>query len=92
MREIGIRELRETLARTLREVSEGDPVRVTRHGRVLAEIVPADDALRDERLGDLIARGRLTPRGRARPSRPPRLAPAKRSASEVVLAERNEES
>lgn len=92
LREIGVRELRETLGRTLREVSQGERVRVTRHGHVLAEIVPVESDARDERLRSLIADGRLTPRARPRPRRAPRLQVTSRSASEIVLAERNDDT
>ena len=41
MREIGVRELKEALSKTLRDVGRGEHVRVTLRGRPVADIVPA---------------------------------------------------
>ncbi len=96
MREIGVRELKQSLSETLRAVGRGERVRVTRHGQVVAEIVPAG-AQAEDRLRQLVLSGRVTPPSRARPSRLPRLARTagltsrKRLASSLVLAERDAE-
>lgn len=90
MREIGVRELKQSLSETLRAVGRGEQVRVTRRGRPLADIVPAG-AAGDERLRALVSQGRIVPPARAHPTRPPRLAKAKRSASALVLSERDAE-
>lgn len=89
MREIGVRELKQSLSKTLRAVGRGEQVRVTLRGRPLADIVPAGAARGDDRLRELVSEGRLAPPARARPGRGPRLALGKRSASELVLAERD---
>lgn len=90
MREIGVRELKESLSETLRAVSRGEQIRVTLRGRAVADLVPAGAAAQDDRLRELVAAGRVTlptlPRARA--SRPYR---ASRSASALVLAERESE-
>lgn len=91
MREIGARELKRTLSQTLREVAGGRPVRVTVRGRPVADIVPAGAAPADERLAALVAEGRVTPPARVRPRRPPAPAKAKRTASDLVLEEREAE-
>jgi antitoxin (DNA-binding transcriptional repressor) of toxin-antitoxin stability system len=91
MRVVGIRELRASLSATLKDVSRGEHVRVTLRGRVLADIVPAGSAVADDRLSALIAEGRVTPPGGPRPARPPRLARTQKSASALVLAERDAE-
>jgi prevent-host-death family protein len=91
MREIGVRELKRSLSATLRAVGRGEHVRVTLRGRPLADIVPASAAAVDDRLRELIASGRLVPPARARPGRAPRLAKARRSASSLVLSERDAE-
>jgi prevent-host-death family protein len=91
MRVVGIRELKASLSETLRDVSRGERIRVTSRGRPVADIVPAGAAGADDRLGALIAAGRLTPPARSHPSRPPRLARADRSASALVLEERDAE-
>jgi prevent-host-death family protein len=91
MDEIGVRELKATLSDVLRRVSRGEQVRVTVRGRPVADIVPAGMSPGDEELRTLIARGRVGPPARARPRRAPRLADAGRLASELVLAEREDE-
>ncbi|MGH9064297.1 MAG: type II toxin-antitoxin system Phd/YefM family antitoxin [Acidimicrobiales bacterium] len=91
MREIGVRELKQTLSETLRAVGEGELVRVTLRGRPLADIVPAGAPASNDRLRHLIVEGRVTPPARSRPARAPRLATSPRLASELVLAERDDE-
>lgn len=91
MREIGVRELKATLSDVLRQVDGGEPIRVTRRGRPVADIVPAGVHRRDERLRALIADGRVTPATRPRPSRSPRPLQTGQSASAIVLAERDTE-
>jgi prevent-host-death family protein len=91
MYEIGVRELKASLSRVLRRVSGGEQVRVTIRGRPVADIVPAGAAPADDALRSLIAAGRVVPPARSRPARAPRLARAERSASALVLAEREAE-
>ena len=83
--------MKQSLSEILRAVARGDQVRVTRRGQPLADIVPAGAAVGDDRLRQLVAEGRLTPPARARPTRAPRLAKASRSASKLVLSERDAE-
>jgi prevent-host-death family protein len=91
MREMGVRELKTTLSQTLRAVARGQQVRVTLRGRPLADIVPAGASAKDDRLRGLVAQGRLVAPARARPTRAPRLVKSSRSASVLVLAEREAE-
>ena len=91
MREIGVRELKRSLSETLRAVGRGEQVRVTVRGRPVADIVPAGAAAGDDRLRELVAEGRVVPPARARPQRAPKLAKARRSASSLVLSERDAE-
>jgi prevent-host-death family protein len=91
MREIGVRELKLSLSATLRAVGRGQQVRVTLRGRPIADIVPAGASAGDDRLRGLVAQGRLVAPTRARPKRAPRLVKAGRSASSLVLAEREAE-
>jgi prevent-host-death family protein len=91
MRQIGVRELKQSLSETLREVAAGQQVRVTVRGRAVADIVPARGSSEPDRLRELVALGRLRPPSRDRPSRPPRLARGRRAASAVVIADRDEE-
>lgn len=88
MHEIGVRELKASLSAVLREVGRGEQIRVTVRGRPVADIVPAGASRSDDTLRGLIAEGRVVPSARLRPARPPRLARVDRSASALVLAER----
>jgi prevent-host-death family protein len=91
MREIGVRELKQSLSETLRAVARGQQVRVTLRGRPLADIVPAGVAAIDDPLRELVAEGRVILPSRARASRAPRLLKGQRSASAVVLSDREAE-
>jgi len=71
MREIGVRELKDSLSETLRAVGRGQQVRVTVRGKAVADIVPAGAAAMDDPLRGLVAEGRLAAPSRARPRRPP---------------------
>ena len=90
MREIGVRQLKQSLSETLRAVGRGEQVRVTLRGRPVADIVPAA-AAEDDRMRELVAQGRITPAARARPRRAPVLARTRRRASSLVLSERDAE-
>jgi prevent-host-death family protein len=89
MRVVGIRELKASLSETLRDVGRGERIRVTSRGRAVADIVPAGSAMADDKLSALVSAGRVVPPAAPRPSRLPRLARAARSASGLVLAERD---
>ena len=91
MREIGVRDLKRSLSETLRAVERGEQVRVTLRGRAIADIVPAGAAAGDDRVRALVADGRLTPASSARPKRAPRLVKTRRSASALVIGERDAE-
>jgi prevent-host-death family protein len=91
MREIGVRELKTSLSAVLHRVDEGEQIRVTRRGRAIADIVPTGSRRRDEGLRDLVAEGRVTPAARARPRQAALPLDTGRSASEIVLAERDAE-
>jgi hypothetical protein len=64
---------------------------VTSRGRAIADIVPAGAAIADDALSVLVAKGRVVPAAAPRPARPPRLVRAPRSASALVLSERDAE-
>jgi prevent-host-death family protein len=91
MREIGVRALKQSLSETLRAVGRGEQVRVTVRGRAVADIVPAAAAAIDDPLRELVAAGRLVVPSRTRPMRAPALVKSRRSASALVLAERDAE-
>ncbi len=91
MREIGVRELKQSLSETLRAVGHGEHVRVTRRGRPLADIVPVGAAAGEDRLRELVVSGQVMPPSRARPKRAPKLAESGVSAAALVLSERDAE-
>ena len=90
MREIGVRELKASLSKTLRDVSRGSRVRVTVHGRPIVDLVPAGSSRTDDWLDALVATGRVT-RATQPHGAPPPLQKGKASASEIILREREEE-
>lgn len=90
MREVGVRQLKAHLSEVLREVERGGQLRVTVHGRPVADIVPAGAGRDDDRLRALVADGRLTLPSRERPRRAPRLAHGSGPASALLLADRDE--
>ncbi|MGH9045385.1 MAG: type II toxin-antitoxin system Phd/YefM family antitoxin [Acidimicrobiales bacterium] len=92
MREIGSRELRQSLAAVLDAVGRGDHFRVTTRGRAVADIIPIAGPQIDERLHRLASEGRVTLPTRSRPARSPRLARSEQSAASIVLAERESEN
>ena len=90
MREIGVRRLKASLSETLRAVSAGEHVRITVHGRAVAELVPPG-AGAGRGLHDLVAAGRLSLPTSPRSPRPPKLAQGCPSATAVVLGDRDAE-
>jgi prevent-host-death family protein len=92
MREIGVRELKANLSKVLREVERGEQVRVTAHGRPVADLIPAQAPQRySEAMRKLIAEGKVTPASRTLPlpKAPPPIK-TELSASAIILAEREE--
>jgi len=89
VREIEVGELKVQLDSVLREVEDGERVRVTSGGRPVAELVPAETA--DERWQRMIDEGKITPASGALPKNPPPPRKTGRSASAIILAEREEE-
>jgi prevent-host-death family protein len=91
MREVGVRELKATLAEVLRSVQAGEPVRVTRHGQPIAEIVPPRKQTFEERLDELAAQGLVTRakrKGPLEPFEPVKLPAGVEGGSAMILAER----
>ena len=91
MRTIAVRELKANLSATLRAVERGERIRVTSRGRVVADIVPVGSPAPDPRIAELIAQGRITPASMPLPEKPPPLVRARRSATEIILADRESE-
>lgn len=92
MREIGVRELKANLSSVIRQVEEGEQVRVTVRGRPAVDLVPVGAPQRySEGMRKLIAEGKVTPASRPLPL--PKAAPPIKSdvsASAIILAEREE--
>ena len=88
MRDVGVRELKGSLSETLRAVGRGEEVRVTSRGRPIAYLVPVGTSPADARLRGLVASGRVVPPARSHPTVPPRPVRSLRSASALVLSER----
>jgi len=47
---LSVAEIKTAFSEHLREVERGDPIVITRHGKAIAALVPADDLARLERL------------------------------------------
>jgi prevent-host-death family protein len=89
MREIGVREFKDSLSQVLHDVSKGEDVRITLRGQPLAYLVPANrPSTWQQKFGKLVADGVVTPAS-ARHPRPPKLIKTKRSASQAILSERD---
>ncbi len=84
--------MKANLSSVLRRVGEGERVRVTRRGRHVADLLPPETDPAEAEMRKLIAEGRVTPASRPKPEGPP-PPPRKtgRSASALILAEREEE-
>ena len=91
MLEIGVRELKARLSSVLRKVEEGEQIKVTVRGRHVADIVPAGSPRGSEHMRRLVAEGKVTPAAHPRPRNAPRPLRTGRSASAIILAERDEE-
>ena len=65
MKRVGIRELKESLSRYLREAERGEAIEVTDRGRVIAVIRSPEDlsalSPRERRYRELVAQGAITP-------------------------------
>jgi prevent-host-death family protein len=89
MREIEVGELKAQLDSVIRDVENGERVRVTSNGRPVADIVPAETP--DEQWQRMIHEGKITPASGSLPKNPPPPRKTGRSASAIILAEREEE-
>lgn len=88
-----MKELRNKLSEYLRRVAGGERVTVTMHGRPVAEILPAGSPRDpdDEIWRRLAAEGKVTLPTLPKSDRDPPLYKAPRSASELIIREREQE-
>ncbi|HEX5375186.1 MAG TPA: type II toxin-antitoxin system prevent-host-death family antitoxin [Solirubrobacterales bacterium] len=91
MREIGIGALRMKLGSVIKRVEKGERVRVTRRGRYVADLLPPETDPAEMQMRKLIAEGKVTPASGSIPKNPPPPRKTGRSASAIILAEREEE-
>lgn len=91
MREIGIGELKANLGSVLRRVGEGERVRITRRGRYVADLLPPETDPAEMHMRRLIAEGKVTPASKSLDRNPPPPRKTGRSASAIILAEREED-
>jgi prevent-host-death family protein len=89
VREIEVRELARQLDSVLREVEAGERVTVVEDGRPIAEFVPSESP--EEQWQRMIDEGRITPASRPLPKESPPPIDTGTSASELILAEREED-
>ena len=91
MVEVGIRELKANLSRYLRQVEAGEQIRITVRGRPVADVLPVGEDRVDPGMRALAAAGKVRLPSQSWPaSRPPR-ARGEGSASELILAEREDD-
>lgn len=74
-RHIGIRQLRQDLAASVRRASSGEHLVVTVGGRPVAQLGPLDGVAGQVRLADLVARGLVLAPRRTGPHRPAPAVP-----------------
>ncbi|HEY5709494.1 MAG TPA: type II toxin-antitoxin system prevent-host-death family antitoxin [Solirubrobacterales bacterium] len=91
MREIGVRDLKANLSSVLRRVGNGERVRITRRGRHVADLLPPETDPAEAQMQKLIAEGKVTPPSKPLDRNPPPPIKSGRSASAIILAEREED-
>ena len=79
------------LSKVLDRVNAGERVRVTRRGRPVADLLPPESDPGEMEMRKLIAEGRVTPPSAPLDRNPPPPRKTGRSASAIILAEREED-
>lgn len=79
MHPVGIKALKDKLSEYLRAVAAGETVLVTDRGRVVAELIPprarSDGSPAEQRMGELVRQGLVTPAKVSPKARLPRRKP-----------------
>ncbi len=84
-----MRELRDNLSEYLRRVARGEHLRVTMHGRPVADVTPAGADDRDRHFRNLAAQGRVSLPTAPPPDDAPTPIRTSLPASQVILDERD---
>jgi prevent-host-death family protein len=86
-----VQELKANLSSVLQRVGKGERVRITRRGRYVADLLPPETDPAEAQMRKLIAEGKVTPASAPLDRNPPPPRKTGRSASAVILAEREED-
>jgi prevent-host-death family protein len=87
--DVTAKELKLRLGKYLAKVESGETVRVTKRGKVVAELCSPALSAKDK-LDRLVAQGRAT-RGNGEALRPHTGSPARLSGTAIILADREDE-
>ena len=87
--DVTAKELKLRLGQYLALAADGETIRVTKHGKVVAELCKPALSAKDK-LDRLVAQGLATP-GNGKRMGPARPSPAERSGTEIILADREDE-
>lgn len=83
--------MKANLSSVLQRIGEGERVRITRRGRYVADLLPPETDSAEMHMRKLIAEGRVTPASKPLDRNPPPPRKTGRSASAIILAEREED-
>lgn len=90
MREIGVREFKASLSETLAAVAAGEAVRVTSHGKPVADLVPPQEDPAKAHFHLLVAAGKVKPSSKPKPAKAakPKKAKSGVNAGDLIIRER----
>ncbi len=88
MSNVGVRELKNKLSRYLEDVQKGKKIAVTKRGRVIAFLVPAQRSQEVERAEDLVREGLAVWSGGAPAGAKKRIKIKGKPVAEVILEDR----
>ena len=88
MSNVGVRELKNKLSRYLEDVQRGKKIAVTKRGRVIAFLVPAQRSQEVERAEDLVREGLAVWSGGAPAGAKKRIKIKGKPVAEVILEDR----
>jgi len=88
MSNVGVKELKNKLSRYLEDVQKGKKIAVTKRGRVIAFLVPAQRSQEVERAEDLVREGLAVWSGGAPAGAKKRIKIKGKPVAEVILEDR----